>query len=299
MPIIVMSGTTMKELSGGKAMNTRSVLVTGASSGVGRACALQLSEHGFHVYAGVRREEDGESVRAAAKGLLTPVMLDVTQSAAIEAAAAMIREESGDFYALVGNAGITIAGPVELLPIDMIRTQFEVNVFGQLAVIKSFLPLLRRSHGRIVIVGSILGKFSLPFLAPYSASKFALEAIADSLAMEVGQWGISVTLLEPGNVATPIWQKAERRALETIDDFPDPGRELYRERIGAFHRYTTQAAMTGIPPDRVAAVVRRALAARKPRSRYAIGWDARILGRCAQLVPGRLRRLIVQRVVLR
>jgi NAD(P)-dependent dehydrogenase (short-subunit alcohol dehydrogenase family) len=276
----------------------KNVLVTGASSGLGRACVLYLAEKGYHVFAGVRSAADGESVRAASIGKVDPILLDVTQSTMLETAVRHIRNDGAGLYGLVNNAGITVAGPIELLPLESIRMQFEVNVLGQLALAKAFLPQLRDNHGRIVLMGSILGKLALPFLAPYSASKFALEAIADSLAMEVADQGVAVSIVEPGSISTPIWAKTKERTRETLADVSDTDWEHYRDQVDSFERYTARAAANGISPRHVAVTVERILGARKPRSRYAVGWDARILGRMAQLIPARLRQALVRRAVL-
>lgn len=283
-------------------MEHRSVVVTGASSGIGRAIALRLASRGFRTFAGVRRSEDGAALVAAAGPVaasLVPLLLDVTDSASLAAAADTVRREAGGgLFGLVNNAGITVAGPIELVSSEALRGQFEVNLFGVVAATKAFLPHLRAKRGRILIMGSILGRFALPFVAPYAASKFALEAIADSLAMELGPWGIAVTLLEAGNVATPIWEKSKQHGEELARAWGDADWALYRGALDSFQRYVERTAHAGIPPERVALVVERALTSRRPRSRYAVGWDARLLGRIAPLLPGRLRQAIVRRVVL-
>jgi len=280
-------------------MEGRSIVVTGASSGIGRATALRLAGRGYRVFAGVRKSEDGQALLRDAPSGLSPVILDVTKGESIAAAAAEIgRVTGGALHGLVDNAGITVAGPLELLPIDALRRQFEVNLFGQIAVTQAFLPQLREARGRIVLIGSILGKLSVPFVAPYAATKFALEAVADSLAIELSDSHVAVSLIEAGNIATPIWDKSKGLAFELAESWPEKGWELYRSQLSAFQAYAERAAGTGIGPERVAAVVERALSARRPRSRYAVGWDARLLGRIAPLLPGRLRQRIVRRVVL-
>ncbi|HEY7923524.1 MAG TPA: SDR family oxidoreductase, partial [Vicinamibacteria bacterium] len=175
---------------------TRTALVTGASSGIGAACAARLVRSGWRVLAGVRRKGD------APEGT-EEVQLDVTDAAQIKAAADGVEE----LHALVNNAGIAIAMPLEFVPLDELRHQLEVNVVGQVAVTQAFLPVLRRARGRIVFVGSIAGRSALPFLGPYAASKHALEAIADSLRVELRPWGIHVAIVEPGSIRTPIWTR--------------------------------------------------------------------------------------------
>jgi NAD(P)-dependent dehydrogenase (short-subunit alcohol dehydrogenase family) len=286
--------------------NSKAVLVTGASSGIGRDCTLRLSAGGFRVFAGVRRNEDGERLRADSSGAITPVILDVTDSASIAAAAETVSraldaagQGAAGLYGLVNNAGIAVAGPLEMLPIEALRKQLDVNVVGQIAVTQAFLPMLRAARGRIIIMGSILGRMALPFVGAYSAAKFALEALAESLAMEIRGSGVSVSIIEPGNIATPIWKKSKSSAVETAGDLNTKKWDLYRVPTESFQRYTDHASATGIPPVRVAAVVEKALKAGRARSRYTVGWDSRILGRFAPLAPGRLRQWVVLKVVLR
>jgi NAD(P)-dependent dehydrogenase (short-subunit alcohol dehydrogenase family) len=186
-----------------------------------------------------------------------------------------------------------------MLPPEALRRQFGVNVIGQIAVTQAFLPMLRAAHGRVVIMGSILGRLALPFVGAYSAAKFALEALAESLAMEVRPFGVSVSIIEPGNIATPIWSKSKSTAMDTAGDFNAGKWDLYRAAAESFQRYTDRASASGISPSRVALVVEKALSARKPRSRYTVGWDSRFLGHVAPLAPGRFRQWIVLKVVLR
>jgi len=281
--------------------NSKAVLVTGASSGIGKECALRLSSRGFSVFAGVRRNEDGERLRAEASGSVVPVLLDVTDSASIARAAQSISRvlDSAGLYGLVNNAGIAVAGPLELLPPEALRKQFDVNVIGPIAVTQAFLPMLRAGRGRIVIMGSILGRLALPFVGAYSAAKFALEALAESLGMEVRPFGVSVSIVEPGNIASPIWSKSKSTAMATAGDFNAGKWDLYRAAAESFQRYTDHASANGISARRVALVVEKALSARTPRSRYTVGWDSRFLGHVAPLAPGRFRQWVVLKVVLR
>ena len=254
-------------------MTDRTALVTGASSGIGEACARRLAGAGWRVLAGVRR--------AGSAPLGTEeVLLDVTEPVAVE-----VDRLDG----LVNNAGIAVAGPLEFLPLDELRRQLEVNVVGQLRVTQAVLPALRRARGRVVNVGSISGRSALPFLGAYAMSKFALEALTDSLRVELEPWGIRVVVVEPGTIRTPIWTR-ER---------PDPPPEaapLYGERIEAFRRAAVSRGAQGAPPDAVAAVVEHALTAERPRARYLVGRDARLRAGLERL-PVRLRdRLLVRRL---
>ena len=193
----------------------RTVVVTGSSSGIGEACALRLVAAGWRVYGGVRSPEAGELLRGRG---IEPLELDVTNAEQIAAAA----ETVGDSLdGLVDNAGIAIAAPLELVPVEELRHQLEVNVIGQVAVTQAFLPALRRSRGRIVLMGSIGGRSALPFLGPYAASKHALEAIADSLRVELRPWGIAVAIVEPASIKSGIWAKGASRADEMRAELPD------------------------------------------------------------------------------
>src|SRR4051812_38767485 len=200
-------------------MDRKAVVITGASKGIGRAIASRLAGKGFRVYAGVRDPADGETLKRETAGDLRPVILDITRQETIDAAASSIRAELGNhqLHGLINNAGIAIAGPLEFLPIAELRKQLEVNVIGQVAMIQAMLPLLREAKGRIVNIGSIAGKSAMPMTGPYSASKFALEAITDSLRVELMPFGVDVIIIEPGMIATPIWQTSLNAANKTLD----------------------------------------------------------------------------------
>jgi NAD(P)-dependent dehydrogenase (short-subunit alcohol dehydrogenase family) len=282
-------------------MAKRIVLVTGASSGIGKDCALLLAEAGFTVFGGVRRPQDGEALARDARGSLTPAIMDITDEASIAAAAVLVSSAAGedDTVSLVNNAGITVAGPLELLQTSDLRRQFEVNLFGQLSVTRALLPALRTHRGRIVLMGSIFGRISLPFVAPYTAAKFALGAIADSLSIELRQWRLPVILVEPGNVATPIWSRTKASVMESLDRIPAEKVALYQASLASFEKLTDSYAAGGIPAARVGRTVVRALSARTPRKRYTVGWDSRIYGRVAPVLPARFRQWILWRMTLR
>ncbi len=280
-------------------MENRSVLVTGASSGIGKECAILLASRGFQVFAGVRQPKDAAVLSSASKGMVTPVMLDVTVPASIQAAVQSVRAaiRDGSSFALVNNAGMTVAGPLEVLPIDSLRQQFEVNVIGQVAVTQAFLPLLRARAGRIVIMGSVLGRISPPLVAPYAAAKFALEAITDSLSLELRPWGIRVTLLEPGNIATPIWEKSKSRVLDVLDAADPELKKLYADSRSDIERLVQFFSRGAIPSERVARTVVKALTARSPRTRYRVGFDSWFLSTFSPVVPDRIRYWITRRVL--
>lgn len=270
-----------------------SVVVTGASTGIGEACALRLDRLGWRVFAGVRREADGQALRQKSSERLCPLFIDVTDEASIAQAAVQVRAAVGEagLVGLVNNAGVAIGGPLEFVPIDELAWQFEVNVIGPVAVTQAFLPLLRQSRGRIVNMSSIGGRSASPFLGPYCASKFALEALSDSLRLELYPWGIDVALIEPGEIATPIWQKSKAVAERIIAKMPPQATALYGPAIDFMLKMITNAA--GIPADEVAQAVVHALTAPRPKIRYVVGKDARIRVWLERL-PTRWRDRVIQ-----
>jgi NAD(P)-dependent dehydrogenase (short-subunit alcohol dehydrogenase family) len=254
---------------------TSTALVTGASSGIGRACAVRLARNGWRVLAGVRREGD------APEGT-EELLLDVTDPPA--------SLELDRLDGLVNNAGIAVAGPLEFLAADELRRQLEVNVVGQLRVTQMVLPALREARGRIVNVGSISGRSALPFLGAYAMSKFALEAMTDSLRIELRPWGIHVAIVEPGTIKTPMWTR------ERPDPPPD-GLALYGPRLSAFRDFALKRSEGGAPAEAVAEVVEHALTAERPRARYLVGRDARLRAGVERL-PDRLRDRVYKRLLL-
>jgi NAD(P)-dependent dehydrogenase (short-subunit alcohol dehydrogenase family) len=277
---------------------TRTVLVTGASTGIGEACARRLDAMGWRVFAGVRREADAEALRRGASPRLTPVRLDVTEEAQVRAAAEAVAAAAGGdagLDGLVNNAGIVVAGPLECLPLAEVRAQLEVNVVGAVAVTQACLPLLRQARGRIVNIGSISGRSAAPFIGAYSASKFALEALTDSLRVELAPWGIEVAIVEPGAIATPIWVKSQALAERNLSTVDPGARALYEEAMAAMRRVVEEAARRAAPADRVADAVAHALTARRPRTRYLVGADARLQAALARLLPDRLRDRLTAR----
>jgi NAD(P)-dependent dehydrogenase (short-subunit alcohol dehydrogenase family) len=266
---------------------TRTALITGASSGIGQACAVQLVSSGWRVLAGVRRA--GEAPDGTEE-----VLLDVTAADQIRAAADLVDQLDG----LVNNAGIAIAAPVEFVSPEELRHQLEVNLVGQVAVTQAFLPALRRAKGRIVFMGSIAGRSALPFLSPYAASKHALEAVADSLRLELRPFGIHVSIVEPGSIKTAIWARSAQRADELIAASDGELGDLYGERIAAFRQIALERGAAGAPAEKVAKVVLEALTVERPHTRYLIGRDARLRAGFERL-PDRLRDRIYERVLLK
>jgi len=271
------------------------VLVTGASTGIGRAAALHMDELGWRVFAGVRKEEDAESLREAGSERLSPLILDVTEPEQIAAAAARVGEEVGEagLDGLVNNAGIGVMGPLETVPIEDFRRQIEVNLTGQVAVTQALLPLIRRATGRIVFISSGGGRMALPFGGPYHAAKFGLEGAADSLRQELRPWGIEVTVIEPGSIKTPIWERAVGSYEEAAKHAPPAQEELYGERLAGLRSGVERVEARGIPPEKVAAAIADALTARRPRTRRRVGLDAQGQILLRRLLPDRaLDRLV-------
>jgi NAD(P)-dependent dehydrogenase (short-subunit alcohol dehydrogenase family) len=258
----------------------RSVLVTGASTGIGEATAHRLADRGWHVYASVRNAGDAPTGT-------TELVFDVGDPQEIATAVAGIARLDG----LVDNAGIAIAGPLEFLPPDELSRQLDVNVVGQLRVLQAVLPALRDARGRVVLMGSIAGRSALPFLGAYAMSKFALEAMADSLRVELAPWGMHVAIVEPGTIATPIWTKPQR----TADALPAEAGALYGERLEAFRRAAAaRSSERAAPVEIVADAVEHALTSRKPKTRYLVGPDAKRRAR-VQRLPDRARDRVLSR----
>jgi len=261
------------------------VLLTGASRGIGYAAALRLAGNGWEVFAGVRRPEDGEALaRASPAGRITPVVLDVTDSEQVAALEEALPERVD---ALVNNAGIVVAGPVEGVSSEDLRRQLEVNVVGPIAVTRALLPRLRASRGRVVFVSSIGGRVSTPMMGAYSASKFALEALADAFRMELRRWGIQVVLIEPGAIDTDLWRQAPDTARETEAALAPELRELYADHLLGIRKTIPRMQKQAAAAEVVAAAVQRALTATRPRARYLVGTDARVQAMVGAALPTR------------
>lgn len=272
------------------------VFISGASSGIGRACAVFLSQKGFKVFAGVRKESDGNILQKNAPGKIVPLFLDVLDPASINNAKKTVADETGgNLFALINNAGIGSGGPVETLSIDGIRKLFEVNVIGLFAVTIAFIPLLRSGGGgRIINMGSMSGILSLPGLSVYAASKHALEAITDSLRLELNPFNISVSIIEPGKVETPIWGKGLNSFNEAMNKSDSEVSSLYRSLNNQLIKYSLNSK--GIPSDKAADLVHRILISKKPKNRYLLGKDAIFL-KMISFLPGRIRDRIILAVM--
>jgi NAD(P)-dependent dehydrogenase (short-subunit alcohol dehydrogenase family) len=274
----------------------RSALVTGASTGIGRATALRLDAGGWRVFAGVRKEEDAASLREAGSERLTPVMLDIADGEAISAVAGLLSSELGDagLNGLVNNAGISLPSPLETMPIEDFRRQVEINLTGQVAVTQALLPSIRQARGRIVFLSSIGGRIAFPFTGAYHAAKFGVEAVGDVFRRELRRAGISVSIVEPGSIATDIWDRGER-ASDDIGGRSPQREALYGDAIEKYRKTVRGVAGRGIPPEKVAAVIEHALDARRPRTRYLVGRDAKFQARAKYLIPTRIFDRILAR----
>jgi NAD(P)-dependent dehydrogenase (short-subunit alcohol dehydrogenase family) len=271
------------------------VVVTGASSGIGAALVELLAREGYVALAGVR----GEAGVAAAETLhsdVRPLRLDVTDRASIDAAARAIAESGLPLRGVVCNAGIAVAGPLEYLPVDELRRQFEVNLFGALEVAQAFLPQLRAARGRLVFVGSSSGRLAVPFIAPYSASKFALRALTDGLRVELAPFGVSVSLVEPSAVKTPIWAKGRASKPALMAQLPPQALERYGAAIEAVFAATDREERGAMPVATVTHAIRHALTAPKPRANYLLGTAARA-GSIVALLPASVRDRLVRKTL--
>jgi NAD(P)-dependent dehydrogenase (short-subunit alcohol dehydrogenase family) len=277
----------------------RFVVITGASTGIGAACAIGCAEEGMTVFAGVRQLKAGAALQAKGGAAIIPLELDVTNGESIKQAADSVTRQVGEagLFGLVNNAGIAIGSPLEFIPLAQLRRQFEVNVVGQIAVTQALLPLLRRAHGRIVNMGSIAGRGTIPLTGPYSASKHALEALTDALRLELYPWGIEVSIIEPGAVATPIWDTSLRTSMEVESEIPAEGRHLYQAVAKSVREAMSQAAARAIPPDAVVKAVLHALTAKRPKTRYLVGRDAKLRAMMLRWLPDRLQDWVLKKVL--
>ena len=275
---------------------SRFVLITGASTGIGAACAIGCAARGMTVFAGVRNLAAGDALQAKAGKAIIPVQLDVTDGESITKAADLVAGHVGEagLSGLVNNAGIAIGSPLELIPLQQLRRQLEVNVVGQIAVTQAVLPLLRRAQGRIVNMGSIAGRGTIPMMGPYSASKYALEALTDALRLELYPWGIEVAIIEPGAVATPIWDKSMQTSLDVESEMPAERKHLYEAAAQSIRESVGQAAARAIPVDAVVEAVLHALTAKRPKTRYLVGRDAKLRAVMVKWIPDRLQDWILE-----
>ena len=257
----------------------KSILVTGASSGIGWATSLELAEKGWRVFAAVRKEADAKKLRDASSGKITTVIMDIVDYESVKRGAKEIEKALGGagLDALFNNAGISVQGPLEIIPIELFEQQIRVNVFGHVFVTQTFLPLLRKAQGRIVFTSSESGRMTLPMMAPYSASKFALEAVASALRIELRPWKIRVSSVELQTIKTPMWEKIDTSTEKLIASLPQKARDLYQKELKTQSVFPKWQAEMGISMKKAVRVIIRALSARSPKARYLVGYEARLL----------------------
>ncbi len=275
------------------------IVVSGASTGIGEAAALELDRRGYLVFAGVRTMCAGKRLQAQSTGKLIPLLLDVTDAAQIAAATEQVREMTGPvgLAGLVNNAGIAISSPLEILPLADFRRQLEVNVVGQLAMIQAFIPLLRVCQGRIVNISSINGAMSPPYLGAYAASKFAFEAISDALRVELRQWGIRVIVVAPGAIKTPIWKKSSATADQMTKSISPDGVKLYEADLNAWRKVVLDLAQKADPVEKVVEKILLALESTHPRARYYLHFSQRFICRGFKLLPESIRDWFICRAM--
>ncbi|OBF18417.1 SDR family NAD(P)-dependent oxidoreductase [Mycobacterium sp. ACS4331] len=268
------------------------VLVTGASRGIGRAIVAHLSTLGWDVIAGVRRPEDAALLASLPR--VSAVRLDVTDAADVEALDAALPAR---LDGVVNNAGIVVGGPLETVGVDDLRRQLEVNVVGQMAVTQAVLPRLRASRGRIVFISSVNGRVSAPLLGAYCASKFALEAAADALRMELRPWRIGVHVVEPAQTDTDLWENAEQTADDLEAAMTAEQRVLYAKHVAGFRRSIPLSRRIAVPADDVAKVVEEALTAKRPHARYPVGLGPTVQMAVLNRLPSSVSDLLVRKVL--
>jgi NAD(P)-dependent dehydrogenase (short-subunit alcohol dehydrogenase family) len=275
------------------------IVVTGASTGIGAAVALELDRRGYQVFAGVRSVEAGKRLQTQATGALLPLLLDVTDPAQIAAATEIVREKTGEsgLAGLVNNAGIAISGPLEIVPLAEFQRQLEVNVVGQLAMIQAMIPLLRKHRGRIVNISSVNGGLATPYLGPYAASKFALEAMSDALRIELRKWDIKVSVIAPGAIKTPIWDKSSETAEKMTKSVSPEGLKLYETDLEAWRKVVLNVAQKADPVEKVVEKVVLALQSPHPRARYYLHFSQRFLCRAFKIFPESIRDWFVRRAM--
>lgn len=265
------------------------VVVTGASTGIGRATALLLDKKGYRVFAGVRKQADAESLSEEASDRLTPITIDVTEERSIASAKQQVERAVGDdgLVGLVNNAGIGTGGPVESMDLNDLRQALEVNLVGQVAVTQAFLPQIREAKGTIVFIASIGGRIASPFMSPYNTSKFGVEALGESLRHELKPWEIDVVVIEPGSIDTPIWEKGAETIDELTSKLSPTAKRLYGRQLDRMEEVLKETASRGIPPEKVAKAVHTAISSDNPRHRYLVGTDAKIAARLKGSLPDR------------
>ena len=257
----------------------KTILVTGASTGIGWATSMELAEKGWRVFAAVRKEADTKKLTEASSGKITPVVMDVVDYESVKHGAREIENalNGAGLDALFNNAGISVQGPLEIIPIKLIEQQMQVNVLGHVFVTQTFLPLIRKAQGNIVFTCSESGRMTLPLMGPYSASKFALEAVANAFRIELHPWKVGVSLVEANTIKTPMWEKIDSSTEKLIASTPQQVRDMYQNELKILSIFPKWQVENGISMKKAVRVIVRAISARSPKARYIMGWEARLL----------------------
>lgn len=275
--------------------NIKTIVITGSSTGIGKACALHLDKLGYKIYAGVRKQTDGDNLREEASEKLSPIILDVTDAESIAATVSIIEKETGgDVFGLINNAGIGRSGVLEATPVDEIRNVLDVNVIGLMAMTKAMIPMLRESKGRIINIGSTASFLASPGASAYAASKFAVRAITDSLRLELKPFGMSVILVAPGAVESEIWEKGAEYKNEMRKSVKPEMAELYATLIKFGDKLIKE--IKKIPAEEVALSVADALTSVKPKRYYTVGKDAKAGVKAARLPKCLLDWIFIKRI---
>ncbi|WP_394937854.1 SDR family oxidoreductase [Psychromicrobium sp. YIM B11713] len=261
------------------------IVISGASTGLGAATARLLAEQGFHVLAGVRREQDAERLRRPG---LEPILLDVTEPSQIAQLVERMNTLGKPLRAVINNAGFAANAPVETMPLETWRKVFDVNVFGLIALTQALLPSLHRSKGRVVNISSVGGRVALPAFGAYSGSKFAVEGISDALRQELAPHGVQVVVVEPGGMRTDMAVRGEEMAHSLLERMTPEQRSRYNDTMQTFLSYTASMEQAGVSSEQAAKTVLRAVTAERSRPRYTIGRDAAVMSRLIRFLPDRL-----------
>ena len=268
-------------------------LVTGASRGIGKGIVEHLAARGWDVIAGVRSQQDADAVTKLAPQRISSVILDVTSADDIAALEGSLPDR---LDAIVNNAGIAVGGAMETLSSDEWRKQLEINVIGALAVTRAVLPRLRKSRGRIVFISSVNGRLSMPLVGAYAASKFALEAAADALRMELNPWKIRVIVVEPAQTDTDMWRTADTMVEDLEAGLSADHRSLYAKHIAGFKKMIPVSQRIAVPTEKVSAVVEEALTAKRPRARYIVGLGPKAQVALMSVMPTKMRDIALRKV---
>ncbi len=269
------------------------VLITGSSSGLGKAAALKLASNGFKVFAGVRKQEDKETLEQLHSNII-PVFIDVTSEESVNCAFEKIKEKTDTLYALVNNAGVALAGPVEYIPVDILKKQFDINVFGAIRVAQKALPLMSRTDDcRIINISSMASYGIFPFISPYCVSKKAMDMFFNSLIIECKMPNLKVISIKPGVVATPIWQKSVDESMKNLEQLCEEGKQKYSKEFDFLIKNASQNTNKGLQPQDIANLVYKVLTIKNPKLSYNIGKDS-VLARFMSYLPQNLCNFIVK-----